>query len=99
MDTRLATPARHAAAIVWLDRRHAIVARAHEGHSTVTEIDRDADPAVQYLLRVAHEAADCDRVEVRTRRETCHLDARVTHCLDESIAARRVEDAHPDIDA
>ena len=64
MDTRLARTADHAAAIVWLDRRHAFIARAHDGHSVVTEVERDADPEVQYLLRVVHEAADCDRVVI-----------------------------------
>jgi hypothetical protein len=64
MDTQLARPAEHAAAIVWLDRRHALVARAHEGHSVITEVERDADPQAQYLLRVVHEAAGCDRVVI-----------------------------------
>lgn len=64
MDPRLATPAAKAAAIVWLDRHHALVARARDGHSVVTEVVRDADPEVQYLLRVAHEAADCDRIVI-----------------------------------
>jgi hypothetical protein len=64
MDTQLARPAAHAAAVVWLDRRHALVARARDGHSIVTEVERDIDPEVQYLLRVVHEAADCDRVVI-----------------------------------
>jgi hypothetical protein len=64
MDTRLATPAEDAAAIVWLDLRHALVARAREGHSVVTEVERESDPETAYLLRVAHEAAGCDRVVI-----------------------------------
>jgi hypothetical protein len=64
MDTRLAAHPAHEAAVVWLDRTHALVARAHEGHSVVTEVDRDADPETQYLLRVLHEAEGCDRVVV-----------------------------------
>jgi len=64
MDTRLATPAEHAAAIVWLDRRHALVARARDGHSVVTEVDHLSDSGVPYLLRVIHEAAGCDRVVI-----------------------------------
>lgn len=64
MNPRLATPAEHAAAIVWLDRRHALVARARDGQSVVTEVERNADPEVRYLLRVVHEAADCDRVVI-----------------------------------
>lgn len=64
MDTRSASHPTHAAAVVWLDRSRALIARAHEGHSVVTEVDRDLDPETQYLLRVAHEAAGCDRVVI-----------------------------------
>jgi hypothetical protein len=64
MDTHLASPLEHAAAVVWLDRRHAFVARAHEGHSVITEVDRDEDLETQYLLRVLHEAEGCDRVVI-----------------------------------
>jgi len=64
MDTQPGRRAEHAAAVVWLDRRHALVARARDGHAIVTEVERDADPEVRYLLRVVHEAADCDRVVI-----------------------------------
>ena len=64
MDTRLRTPAQHAAAIVWLDLHHAVIARARSGRSIVTEVDREADPVPMYLLRVVHEAADCDRIVI-----------------------------------
>ena len=64
MNTGLVAPAEHAAAIVWLDLRHALVARAHEGHPVITEVERESDPETAYLLRVAHEAADCDRVVI-----------------------------------
>ena len=64
MDTRLAIPAEHAAAVVWLDLRHALVARMRDGHSVVSEVERDADPETQYLLRVVHEAVGCDRVVI-----------------------------------
>ncbi|MEA2675365.1 MAG: hypothetical protein QOI92_2557 [Chloroflexota bacterium] len=56
MDTRLAPNPPPAAAVVWLDRTHALVARAREGHSVITEVDRDMDPEIPYLLRVLHEA-------------------------------------------
>jgi hypothetical protein len=64
MNTTLAAPAEHAAAVVWLDLRHALVARAREGHPVVTEVERDADPESAFLQRVVHEAADCDRVVI-----------------------------------
>ena len=64
MDTRAASFPAHMAAVVWLDHGHALVARAHEGHSVITEVERDADPEAQYLLRIVHEAAGCDRVVV-----------------------------------
>ncbi|HJP88847.1 MAG TPA: hypothetical protein VJ850_07440 [Candidatus Limnocylindrales bacterium] len=64
MDPQLAIPADHAAAVVWLDRRHALVARADGGHHVVSEVDREADSEPGYLLRVIHAAAECDRVVV-----------------------------------
>ena len=64
MDTQLATPAEHGAAVVWLDRRHALVARRHDGRPVITEVERHADPEVRYLLRVVQEAAGCDRVVI-----------------------------------
>jgi hypothetical protein len=64
MDTRLAAHPAHHAAVVWLDRTHALVARVHEGHSVVTEVDRETDPETHYLLRVLDEAEGCDRVVV-----------------------------------
>jgi len=64
MDTQFAATAPHDAAVVWLDRRHAYVARQHEGHPEVTEVPRDADTDEDYLLRVIHEAGNTDRVVV-----------------------------------
>ena len=65
MDTRLAAPAEHPAAVVWLDRMHALIARAHEGRATVTEVERDyRHPETEYLWRIAREAGDCDRVVI-----------------------------------
>jgi hypothetical protein len=64
METRPAAHPAHAAAVVWLDRTHALVARVHDGHSVVTQVDRDTDAETQYLVRVLHEAESCDRVVV-----------------------------------
>ena len=64
MDPRRGNAAEHAAAVIWLDRYHALVARAHAGRAAVTEIDRDLDPEPTYLHRILHEAADCDRLVV-----------------------------------
>jgi hypothetical protein len=64
MNTRPGTGAEHAAAVVWLDRYHALVARAYAGHAAITEVDRDLDPEPVYMHRVLDEAADCDRLVV-----------------------------------
>ena len=64
MDPQLVIPADHAAAVIWLDRRHALIARANEGHSVVSEVERELDLEPDYLLRVVHAAADCERVVV-----------------------------------
>ena len=64
MDSRIAQHPARAGAIVWLDRTHAFVARVRDGHPVITAVDRDLDPETQYLLRVAHEAAGCDRVAI-----------------------------------
>lgn len=64
MDTRPVSYQAEAAAVVWLDRTHALVARARDGQSVVTEVERDFDPETRFLLRVAHEAAGCDRVMI-----------------------------------
>lgn len=50
--------------MIWVDQFHAAVARRDHGRCIVTEIDRDAEPQDQYLLRIAHEARDCDRVMI-----------------------------------
>jgi hypothetical protein len=52
------------AAVIWVDGWHALVARNDHGHRTITEIDREADPEPEYLLRVAREADDCDRLMI-----------------------------------
>ena len=64
MDARLAATPGRMAAVVWLDRSHALVARGHDGRPEVTEVDRSFDPETDYLLRVVHEAAGCDRLVV-----------------------------------
>ncbi|MEO8273526.1 MAG: hypothetical protein ABI620_05640 [Chloroflexota bacterium] len=64
MDPRLTANPGSRAAVVWLDRSHALVARAPQGHANITEIDRASDPEPSYLLRIIHEAAGCDRLVV-----------------------------------
>ena len=64
MDARLAATPGRMAAVVWLDRSHALVARGNDGRPEVTEVDRSFDPETDYLLRVVHEAAGCDRLVV-----------------------------------
>lgn len=64
MDPRLAANPGRKAAVVWLDRSHALVARALKGHAAVTEVDRETDPEASYLLRIIHEAEACERLVV-----------------------------------
>lgn len=64
MDARLAATGGHHAAVVWLDRSHALIARANDGLPAVTEIEREQDLEPAYLLRVAREAQGCDRVVI-----------------------------------
>jgi hypothetical protein len=52
------------AAVVWVDGWHALVARSDHGRRTITEVDREADPEPQYLLRVARQTDDCDRLMI-----------------------------------
>ncbi len=52
------------AALLWLDRSHAFVARATDRGTQVTEVERELDAEPAFLLRVAREAAECDRVVV-----------------------------------
>ena len=53
-----------AAALIWLDRAHALVARARDGKAHITTVRRELDSEAQYLLRIAHEADDCDRLVI-----------------------------------
>jgi DNA-binding GntR family transcriptional regulator len=57
-------PAPVNAALIWLDSSHALVARRRDGGTAVTSVDRALDSEPGFLLRVAHEAADCDRLVV-----------------------------------
>jgi hypothetical protein len=50
--------------LIVLDERHALVAKPLGDRPTVTEIQRGTDSDAAYLLRVAREAADCDRLVV-----------------------------------
>ena len=52
------------AALIWLDRSHALVARARDGGTFVTSVERELDDEHQFFLRVAHEADACDRLMV-----------------------------------
>jgi hypothetical protein len=64
MDTCTVISTTHSSVLIWLDRAHALIARAADGRTKVTEVDRELDAEEAYLLRVAREAADCDRVVV-----------------------------------
>jgi hypothetical protein len=66
MDMSSDTRRDRMAAVVWVDHSHALIARAHSGRPAITEIERayGVEPETGYLLRVLHEAGDCDRVVV-----------------------------------
>ena len=49
-------------AVVWIDERHAIVARSDDGGIATTEIRRVGQPETRYLARVVHEIRDQSRV-------------------------------------
>jgi len=101
MDARLAATPGRMAAVVWLDRSHALVARGHGGHPEVTEVDRSFDPETEYLLRVVHEAAGCDRLvimgpdaaRVAFEREYVSLYRRPDRLIDvgQAMAPRRAD--------
>lgn len=43
-------------AIVWIEDRHATVARSRDGNRlSIAEVERGMDPEVQFLARVVHE--------------------------------------------
>lgn len=63
MSTTMSATEPHAA-VIWVDGWHAIVARSEHGRRVITEVVRDADPEPLYLLRVARQADDCDRVMI-----------------------------------
>ncbi len=52
------------AAVVWLDHWHARIARRDGGHRAIVGVERDAEPAHDYLVRVARACEDCDRVMI-----------------------------------
>lgn len=52
------------AAVVWLDRWHAFVARRDHGAAAIVDIDRGIESEGEYLVRVAQITDDCDRVMI-----------------------------------
>jgi hypothetical protein len=61
----MSTPSsRIPAALVWLDRSHALVARPSQAGANVTAIPRDDGAEAAYLARVTREAGDCDALVV-----------------------------------
>ena len=64
MTAGMTSQSRIPAALIWLDGSHALVARARDGGTIVTSIDRALDSESRFFLRLAHEADDCDRLMV-----------------------------------
>ena len=61
MRAFLDAPAVGHAAVVWVDHGRALVARQDHGRPAIVDLDRGAEPAHDFLLRVVTVAADCDR--------------------------------------
>jgi hypothetical protein len=51
-------------AVVWVDERHAIVARSEDGGIATSEIRRVGQPEARYLARVVHEIGDREHVMI-----------------------------------
>lgn len=51
-------------AVVWVDERHAIVARADVEGIATTEVRRAGQTEIRYLARVVHELGDRERVMI-----------------------------------
>jgi len=65
MTTSHETRGQNPSAVVWVDARHAIVARTIDGNRILmAEIDRGTDSETQYLAHVVHEIGDRDRVMI-----------------------------------
>ena len=59
-----ATPEVRPDAVVWVDERHAIVARADSGGIATTEIRRVGQAEERYLARVVHELGNREHVMI-----------------------------------
>ena len=57
-------PQHHHAGAVFIDRWHALVARSDHALATVTDLTRELETESEFLLRVARETADCDRIVI-----------------------------------
>lgn len=64
MSTTTAGDVGPSAAVVWVDGWHALVARTDHGVRGIIEVDREADSVHEYLLHVARQAQDCDRLMI-----------------------------------
>ena len=54
----------HSAAAVFIDHWHALVGRMEGSLATVTDLTRDMETEPEFLLRVARETEDCERIVV-----------------------------------
>jgi hypothetical protein len=91
------SPAAHRghAGVVFIDPWHAIVARSGEAKPVVLDLERYQETNSQFLLRVAQETTDCDRLVVMGpgaerlafEREYVTLYQRPERLLDDEAAA------------
>lgn len=57
-------PRHHHAGAVFIDHWHALVARSENPRPIVTDVTRDLETEPEFLLKVARETSDCDRIVV-----------------------------------
>jgi hypothetical protein len=53
-----------AAAVVWIDHQHALVARRQAGRQAIVDVVRFAEPEASYVHRVAEAAMDTSRLMI-----------------------------------
>lgn len=96
MAMQIGSAGRHHAAVVYVERWYAMVARSGDVAPVVTALERDGESEGQFLDRIARETTDCDRLVVMGdgterlafEREYVTLYQRPDRLVDDEPAAR-----------